>query len=405
MAINSIGQNYYSGIYQWQRQQLQGMSSTGSSRSSSTGSTGYSQSELGSLVELANYAMNAMGVGRNERVTFGQIQKYKEQLEQEFSKTLKAGLDSVGIDTTQSFELTLSKDGALQVSGNHPDKAAIQELLNSNPEVGKSIRNGLDELGISEDTSFRLRMDSSGIIKVVNTGENKLQKYFDDNKNFGTDIRKDLEALKVDVKTPFQLTMDENGALQVKGDHPDKEKIQQYFDEHPEVAGQIREQLEEMGLEYGDVHLAMGTDGAVTAENVVTEDIKKLQQYFNENLSHGKNILEKMNNSGIDPDINFQLTMDEDGNLVVISDHPDKDKVQKFFDEHPELAKKYEQIQALANLDSARKAMQISPSAMRKRIQVESLASWWDTSGNSTSSIGDFMGGDLAFYNGLNSRV
>lgn len=405
MAINSIGQNYYSGIYQWQRQQLQGMSSTGSSRSSSTGSTGYSQSELGSLVELANYAMNAMGVGRNERVTFGQIQKYKEQLEQEFSKTLKAGLDSVGIDTTQSFELTLSKDGALQVSGNHPDKAAIQELLNSNPEVGKSIRNGLDELGISEDTSFRLRMDSSGIIKVVNTGENKLQKYFDDNKNFGTDIRKDLEALKVDVKTPFQLTMDENGALQVKGDHPDKEKIQQYFDEHPEVAGQIREQLEEMGLEYGDVHLVMGTDGAVTAENVVTEDIKKLQQYFNENLSHGKNILEKMNNSGIDPDINFQLTMDEDGNLVVISDHPDKDKVQKFFDEHPELAKKYEQIQALANLDSARKAMQISPSAMRKRIQVESLASWWDTSGNSTSSIGDFMGGDLAFYNGLNSRV
>lgn len=405
MAINSIGQNYYSGIYQWQRQQLQGMSSTGSSRSSSTGSTGYSQSELGSLVELANYAMNAMGVGRNERVTFGQIQKYKEQLEQEFSKTLKAGLDSVGIDTTQSFELTLSKDGALQVSGNHPDKAAIQELLNSNPEVGKSIRNGLDELGISEDTSFRLRMDSSGIIKVVNTGENKLQKYFDDNKKLGTDIRKDLEALKVDVKTPFQLTMDENGALQVKGDHPDKEKIQQYFDEHPEVAGQIREQLEEMGLEYGDVHLAMGTDGAVTAENVVTEDIQKLQQYFNENLSHGKNILEKMNNSGIDPDINFQLTMDEDGNLVVISDHPDKDKVQKFFDEHPELAKKYEQIQALANLDSARKAMQISPSAMRKRIQVESLASWWDTSGNSTSSIGDFMGGDLAFYNGLNSRV
>lgn len=405
MAINSIGQNYYSGIYQWQRQQLQGMSSTGSSRSSSTGSTGYSQSELGSLVELANYAMNAMGVGRNERVTFGQIQKYKEQLEQEFSKTLKAGLDSVGIDTTQSFELTLSKDGALQVSGNHPDKAAIQELLNSNPELGKSIRNGLDELGISEDTSFRLRMDSSGIIKVVNTGENKLQKYFDDNKNFGTDIRKDLETLKVDVKTPFQLTMDENGALQVKGDHPDKEKIQQYFDEHPEVAGQIREQLEEMGLEYGDVHLAMGTDGAVSAENVVTEDIKKLQQYFNENLSHGKNILEKMNNSGIDPDINFQLTMDEDGNLVVISDHPDKDKVQKFFDEHPELAKKYEQIQALANLDSARKAMQISPSAMRKRIQVESLASWWDTSGNSTSSIGDFMGGDLAFYNGLNSRV
>lgn len=405
MAINSIGQNYYSGIYQWQRQQLQGMSSTGSSRSSSTGSTGYSQSELGSLVELANYAMNAMGVGRNERVTFGQIQKYKEQLEQEFSKTLKAGLDSVGIDTTQSFELTLSKDGALQVSGNHPDKAAIQELLNSNPELGKSIRNGLDELGISEDTSFRLRMDSSGIIKVVNTGENKLQKYLDDNKNFGTDIRKDLETLKVDVKTPFQLTMDENGALQVKGDHPDKEKIQQYFDEHPEVAGQIREQLEEMGLEYGDVHLAMGTDGAVSAENVVTEDIKKLQQYFNENLSHGKNILEKMNNSGIDPDINFQLTMDEDGNLVVISDHPDKDKVQKFFDEHPELAKKYEQIQALANLDSARKAMQISPSAMRKRIQVESLASWWDTSGNSTSSIGDFMGGDLAFYNGLNSRV
>ena len=114
MSIRSVGQDYYSSLYQY------GNISSGSNsgRSSSKGgSSSLNTSELGSLVELANYAMNAMGVGRNERVTFGQIQKYKEQLEKQFGDTLKAGLASLGVDTSTPFELTVSKDGALQVVG------------------------------------------------------------------------------------------------------------------------------------------------------------------------------------------------------------------------------------------------------------------------------------------------
>ncbi len=402
MSIRSVGQNYYSSLYQYGNIS----SGTNNSRASSkTGSTSLNTSELGSLVELASYAMNAMGVGRNERVTFGQIQKYKAQLEKEFGDTLKAGLAKLGVDTSTPFELTLSKDGALQVVGEHPDKAAIQKFLDGNPDYGKDIRKEIGELGLSESASFRLRMDSSGVVKVINTGENKLQNYFNDNKEFGSNIWKDLEVIGVDVKKNFQISMDENGALKVTGEHPDKQKIQQYFDEHPELATTINNELEELGFEAGDVRLTMGTDGTLQAENIETDDIKKLQQYFNEHLDYGKNILSGLGKTGVDPNIKFQLTLDENGKLVVVSDDPDKDKVQKYFDDHPELASKYEKIQALANLDAARKSMQISPTAMRKRIQVESMAAWWEGSGNSTSSIGDFMGGDLSFYSGLNSRV
>ncbi|MDE7063948.1 MAG: hypothetical protein K2O70_00530 [Desulfovibrionaceae bacterium] len=402
MSIRSVGQDYYSSLYQYGNI----FSGSNSGRFSSKGGAGsLDTSELGSLVELAGYAMNAMGVGRNERVTFGQIQKYKEQLEKQFGDTLKAGLASLGVDTSVPFELTVSKDGALQVAGEHPDKAAIQKFLDANPDYGKNIRKEIDALGLSEDASFRLRMDSSGVVKVMNTGENRLQNYFNENKEFGTNIWKDLGTLGIDVKKGFQIFMDENGAFKVSGEHPDKEKIQQYFDEHPELAATIQNELEKLEVESADVHLTMGTDGVLQAENIETDDIKKLQQYFNEHPDYGKNILNGLEKTGVDPNIKFQLTLDKDGKIMVVSDDPDKDKVQKFFDDHPELTSEYEKIQALANLEAARKSMQISPTALRKRIQVESMAAWWQGSGNTTSSIGDFVGGDLSFYSGLNSRV
>lgn len=147
--------------------------------------------------------------------------------------------------------------------------------------------------------------------------------------------------------------------------------------------------MESMGIsKNGNV-----TFGQITAYK------DKLEKEYGDKL---KKDLEAL---GVDKDIKFQLKLDKDGRMEVISDHPDKDKVQKYFNDNPDMVKKYKEIQSLADLDSARKAMQVDPTEMRKRIQVESMAAWWDQGGNGGSSIGDFTGGDMAFYKGINTKV
>ncbi|MEG2172009.1 MAG: hypothetical protein RRY29_01975 [Desulfovibrionaceae bacterium] len=108
---------------------------------------------------------------------------------------------------------------------------------------------------------------------------------------------------------------------------------------------------------------------------------------------------------GVAKDIKFQLKLGSNGKMEVVSDHPDKAKVQKYFDDNPAMVKKYKEIQSLADLESARKAMQVNPTDLRKRIQVEAMATWWDQSGGASSSIADFNGGDMAFYKGVNKTV
>lgn len=144
--------------------------------------------------------------------------------------------------------------------------------------------------------------------------------------------------------------------------------------------------------------MGIGKTGRVTFGQI-TAYKEKLEKEYGEKLEAD---LEKL---GVDSTIKFQLKMGEDGKLEVVSDHADKAKVQKYFDDNPDMVKKYKEIQALADLDTARKSMQVNPTDLRKRIQVESMAAWWGQSGNSTSSIADFSGGDLSFYKGINTTV
>lgn len=144
--------------------------------------------------------------------------------------------------------------------------------------------------------------------------------------------------------------------------------------------------------------MGIGKNGNVTFGQISAYKTKLEKEY-------GEKVEADLKKLGVDPNIKFQLKIGEDGKMEVISDHADKAKVQKYFDDNPDMVKKYKEIQSLADLEAARKAMQISPTEMRKRIQVESMATWWDQAGNSSSSIGDFTGGDMSFYKGINKTV
>jgi hypothetical protein len=107
---------------------------------------------------------------------------------------------------------------------------------------------------------------------------------------------------------------------------------------------------------------------------------------------------------GVDPKIAFHLKENERGGLTVNSDHPDKDKVQKYFDDHPELVKKYKEIQMLANLEAARQKMEINPGELKKRLQIENMSAWWHAEGGA-GSIMSLSSAGAGWFSGINATV
>ena len=409
MAISGVNQNSYNSyVYQWQNQKLQNTGTT-TNGGSSLGSYNYGgKSTVASMVELAQYAMDSMGVGKNERVTFSQVQQYKSQLEKEFSTNIQKGLEGLGVAKDAAFTVTVAQDGKILVDSSHPDKAKIQNYFDTHPEHGKQIRQDLANRNIKDSTPVKFSVSSTGIVSPISTQQNTLQDYFNQNSALGKDLHKALLELEVDVSKPFGLSM-ENGTLTVTGDHPDKAKIQEYLDTNPEVAGEVDKILEKLGLSQEGVspkcELTVGGDGKITAKMEGQGDEYKAISEYLMSRNYGNTFKKGLESVGVDSTISFRLTVDDKGKIKVAGDHPDIAKVQKFFDDNPELAKQYQQIQALADLDAARKAMSISPNEMRKRIELEAMTAWWGNSGNATSSIGDFSGGNVSVMAGLNTRV
>ena len=289
--------SYTSALYQWQNQKLSTSTSSSSSSSSSTSSSStLSQllsgssisSQLSSMVELTKYAMDAMGLDSDSRVTFSQITKYRDQLNTEFNTAVKEGLAKLGVSDPSSVTFTLASDGSLTASStNATDQANVQAWLKNNATIGKDLRTALTSAGVSSSTAVSMTVDSNG-----------------------------------------KLTA------------------------------------------------ASSTDSSI---------LSSVQTVLN-NSTLGQTLKSGMDGLAVGSDAKFTLQTDSNGNIVVeSSDAATKAAVQDFFDNNPSLVKKFGQIQALSGLDDARKSLQVSPSDLRKRIEVESMAVWW--SGSSLSLI------------------
>ena len=309
--------NYTSGLYQWQNQKLS-TSTSGSSSSSGSKSSSSSlnqmlsgnsiSSQLSSMVELTKYAMDAMGLESGSRVTFSQITKYRDQLNNEFNTAVKDGLSKLGVTDPSSVTFTLAADGSLTAtSANATDQANVQAWLKGNAAIGKDLRTALTSAGISGSTAVSMTVDSNG--KLI---------------------------------------------------------------------------------------AASSTDSADKAAIQAVLDNSKL----------GSTLNTGMKSLAVSSDAKFTLKANENGSVTVeSSDAATKAAVQKFFDNNPALVKKFGQIQALSGLDDARKSLQVSPSDLRKRIEVESMAAWWAGSGSTSSSFGNYSNGSLSMLSGLNLSV
>lgn len=409
MSISGIS-SYRDVLFQWQGQQLK---STGSETARSSASDSLSSlfggtsmtNQLSSMVELTKYAMDAMGVTGNSRVTFSQITRYREQLQSEFSAAVKSGLAGTGISDLSGLAFSLDKDGKLSATGaNAQDRKTAQAWLDANPGLGNELRAALQDAGVDAATPVEFRLSASGRMSVVNSAGDSIQAALDGAADLTKDLRAGLDSLGISLTASLEFSFDDDGNLAVKGGHEAADSINQWLKENPGLADAVKEELKKKNVDTTAVSLRLNTEGSVQI-TVNNSDLNDIQAVLDENGDTGKKLAAGLDGLGVDPDINFSIQIGDDGSLTVVSDHPDRDKVQRFFDENPDIVKKYRQIETLAGIDDARRAMQLAPSEMRKRIQIESMASWWADSGSANSYFGAYSGGDLSLLSGLNLSV
>ena len=187
----------------------------------------------------------------------------------------------------------------------------------------------------------------------------------------------------------------------------DQANVQAWLKSNTTIGKDLRTAMTAAGISSNTaVSMTVDSSGKLTAASSTDSDSKTAIQAVLDNSSLGKTLNTGMNSLAVSSDAKFTLKMNEDGSVSVESaDAATKTAVQKFFDNNPTLVKKFAQIQALSGLDDARKSMQISPSDMRKRIEVESMAAWWSDSGSTSNSFGNYSSGSLSMLSGLNLSV
>lgn len=405
MAVSGIN-NYRNTLYQWQNNQLKntGAGTSGSSAALETlfGGSASMTSQISSMVELTKYAMEAMGVSSDSRVTFSQISKYREQLQSEFNAGVRKGIEESGISDISAMSFAIDKNGAITaISQNSSDRKAAQAWLDANPSFAQEIFANLPEDAFESRSDIAFRLSSTGRITVTHITQTEIQDYLNKNGDLAENARARMKTAGIDIEFPVELKFDDEGNLIAECDNADA--INAWLRENRDIEEAVKKQLDKSKVDPSAVSLRLGDKGALQI-TVNDAEINAIQAGLDKSSDAGLKIRQGLENLGIDKNITFSIQVDAAGNLQVISDHPDAAKIQKFFDDNPELVKKYRQIETLAGIDDARKAMQVSPSAMRKRVQVESMVSWWAGSGNATSYFGNYNDG-LSLLSGLNLSV
>ncbi|MBP7460931.1 MAG: hypothetical protein KBA26_06545 [Candidatus Delongbacteria bacterium] len=89
--------------------------------------------------------------------------------------------------------------------------------------------------------------------------------------------------------------------------------------------------------------IAPKNNRAITLDDLRTEGMRVL-----EDVRQG--LVDYMVRSGIDTDRPFELETDGQGNVVVVSDHPDKIKIEEWFEDHPEQANQFRKGSSMMEL-------------------------------------------------------
>lgn len=410
MAVSGIN-NYREAMYQWQSQQLKSTGASASNTATSTainalfGGTASMTSQIASMVELTKYAMDQMGLASDSRVTFSQITKYREQLQSEFNAAVKNGIEGSGISDISGLAFEIDKNGKITATGaNEKDRKTAQQWLDANLSYGRDLLANMPADAFENATGIAFNISSTGKITVKNSIQDEVQAILNQKGDLADNARSRMKTAGMEIDYPVEFTFDADGTMKAAGDSEQAREINNWLQENPEFATELNAIFAKQKIDPSSVSVRLGATGALQAK-VNNGGLNDIQAGFDKSGDTGQKLIAGLSNLGIDRNINFSIQIGDDGSLKIISDHPDAAKLQQFFDDNPEIVKKFRQIETLAGIDDARKAMQISPTAMRKRIQIESMSSWWFNSGNSNSYFGNYANNELSLLSGLNLKI
>lgn len=407
MSISGLGVYANNSQYQWQG--LSGNAGTSASVSQNalsalSASTTSMTSQISGMVELVQYAMQAMGVSEDSRVTFSQIAKYQQQLEKQFDDSLRKALEESSIADLSGLTFTLEPDGTLTAEGTtEADAGKAQDYLDDHPELGAALLQSLKDADIELTEAVNFSVSSSGSLTLLGGSTRDLQALLDEQADLVDELREGLESINVSLDD-LSLIFDDAGNLVADEDHPQAYDINNWLRRHEELQKLLTAELEEEGIALSDVSLALPADGGMSIA-LAADEAAAVQDVLRQQGETGKTLYDGLAGVGIDPDITFSLQVESDGSVTINSAHPDADKLRQLFENNAELTKQYAQVQALSGIDDARAAMQISPTAMRTRLQMETIASSWFSS-QSAGSFGTYSSTNgLSLLTGLNLNV
>ena len=155
--------------------------------------------------------------------------------------------------------------------------------------------------------------------------------------------------------------------------------------------------------EASDAISSMRQNGTPITKEGVDSEIQRKEMEFQMIVSASLRAL------GVDEDIEFKIALDENGNLVAEGDHPDIDKVQKFFDENPELAEEFKSIESLKNFRKNMDTAPMSSTSLRRSLQLENMNAYFqgmEEGQNSYSPlIMSYANNSLLALSGINLSV
>ncbi len=408
MSISGLSVYAGNSHYQWQTTQNTSSSSSGSrTQNALSGLTSpYTSmtSQISGMVELVQYAMDAMGLSGDSRVTFSQITKYQQQIEKEFDASLKEALEASSLSDIAGLTFTLSKDGKLTAAGGtDEDTKKAQSYLNEHPELAEKLVQSLKDAGLELTENLKFTLSSTGEFTLASGSTHDVQSLLDEQTELVDGLRDGLAGSNVDLDG-LSLVFDDAGNLVAADDNPQAYDINNWLRQHSELETLLKKTLDEKGIALSDVSLSLPQGGGMSID-IASDNSEEVRQALRDQKELGKELYDGLAGLGIDPDITFSLQVESDGSVTINSSHPDADKLRQLFADTPELTKQYAQVQALSGIEDARAALQIEPSAMRTRLQMETIASSWFSS-QSTSSFGTYSStSGLSLLAGLDLNI
>ncbi len=152
-----------------------------------------------------------------------------------------------------------------------------------------------------------------------------------------------------------------------------------------------------------DIIRQMKADGITVNSESINEKLDELQKEFEAKVKEDLKALK------VSDDVDFRVALDDSGKVKVYSTHSDAKAVQKYFDDHPEMAEQVANIEAMSGLVNSmaknkEAGLALNPAILRKNLQMESINSFFaGMNGEEGGDSGDMFTPQILSY--ANSKL